>query len=556
MRLKIGNFVGVGSADLDLSRIALVAGPNAAGKSSVALAAGAALTGEPIPLDGIPKGSAGVLVHGGTPAGYITLTSDGGERQLRYPGLQVLTSGTPPAASRFAVGRERLADRKPKDVAATIGELLKAAPTRDEIVAAALKLGLSAAHAAKLATRVQELGWDAAHEAARETGQGLKAKWATVAGEQWGSAKGAAWLPKGWAPGLEASSKEALDAAVTEAREGLEAAIAVSAVSDAERERLQALASGRQEISAQLDQASSAAAALRARVEKAAADLRAMPRPADQEHTTPCPHCSEAVVIRGGALSKPAVMDPEANRAKASARASATAALAAMEAELRALDQRAAQARADLFRATEAETALERLPAAGGGPAKDVNRARQEVDRASELRWAFTAKSAADGHHAAILLNLQVQAMLSPDGLRLTKLSGALAGFNAALARWSQAASWSTVELGQDMVPTYGGRSVLLSASERWRRDVILQIAIADLDGSAALVIDAADVLNRPERNGLMRLLVAWGRPALVCMTMAARDAVPYRPGIAASYWLEDGIAQQIVSDGGGTRGQ
>ena len=53
MKLKIRNFRGIESAEIDVGSISLIAGANAAGKTSVAQAFGILLTGEPIPIPGM-----------------------------------------------------------------------------------------------------------------------------------------------------------------------------------------------------------------------------------------------------------------------------------------------------------------------------------------------------------------------------------------------------------------------------------------------------------------------------------------------------------------------
>jgi hypothetical protein len=76
----------------------------------------------------------------------------------------------------------------------------------------------------------------------------------------------------------------------------------------------------------------------------------------------------------------------------------------------------------------------------------------------------------------------------------------------------------------------------------------IVQVAMAKLDGSDMVVLDAADVLDGTTRSGLFAMLEESGLPALVCMTLTRREQVPDLAAseLGASYWIEDGIGQPL----------
>ena len=74
MNVTIQNYRGLASASLDLSKICLLAGPNEAGKTSTVQAVAAALTGDPVPIRGVKKSDAGLLVRSGTANGNVKLT--------------------------------------------------------------------------------------------------------------------------------------------------------------------------------------------------------------------------------------------------------------------------------------------------------------------------------------------------------------------------------------------------------------------------------------------------------------------------------------------------
>ena len=91
LQAHIQNYRGLASASLDISRICLLAGPNAAGKTSAAQAISGALTGEPVPIKGVKKTSAGLLVRSGTASGSVSLTTTEGRTEIQWPSAKVKT---------------------------------------------------------------------------------------------------------------------------------------------------------------------------------------------------------------------------------------------------------------------------------------------------------------------------------------------------------------------------------------------------------------------------------------------------------------------------------
>jgi hypothetical protein len=546
MRVTVLNFKGVRKAEIDLSKLALVAGSNASGKSSIALAIAAALSGEVVPIDGLRKTDAGMLVHAGTGKGTIEVMVDGGSISVTYPQAKVKTEGTPPAASPYALGLRSLLALGPKEAAAVLIEYLKAAPVEQDVLDATARLGLELKQAQQLWQKIRDLGWDGAHLSAKETGIKLKGQWEGIAGERYGPAKAESWLPKGWETGLEAASEESLQAALTQAREFLEAAIAATAVSAAEREQLQLQAAQAEPLQAQIAEATARRPAVVDAVRERWDALHALPKPSAEEKGVPCPHCSELVVVRGGTLAKLTPVDAAENARRTEAIKAATTAHVEATKAMRELDAELNDLKGKLRVSTTAADRLSTLPAepTEGG---DVERAREGVQHAEHRLAAFKAKRGADRLHHGIGINAELQSMLAADGLRLTKLKAAIRSFNADLARLCTAAGWGTVELSDSLEASYDGKPlVLLSASERFRAMAVVQVAMATIDRSAALVIDAADILDRGGRNGLMRLVAASAKPALICMTMPARAEVPRLGSRGAAYWLDGGVAETI----------
>jgi hypothetical protein len=202
--------------------------------------------------------------------------------------------------------------------------------------------------------------------------------------------------------------------------------------------------------------------------------------------------------------------------------------------------QRAAQ------EARDAAQRVAELPEDASDPA-EVERAREAVRHAERRLQAFDAYEKARRLHEQVRQQEQVIAVLAPDGLRRRKLAEAAEAFaRDHVTALAQAAGWPAVTLDEQLWPALGGRTYgLLSESERYRVRVALQVAMARLDGSDAVVLDGAEVLDRAGRNGLAKLLMAAKLPALVAMTTEDRTRNPPpdfgRHGVGRTYWIQGG---------------
>lgn len=550
MKLTIANFLGCARADLDLDGIALVCARNHAGKTSIARACAAVFGGVPVPFDELRASHAGMLIRSGAGAATIDLTTSTGTASVRYPAAKVHTTGAPVSASPFALGRKALDRLEPAERARALLDLLKAAPTAEDLATAGREIGLTDAQIAALQQRVADTDWDGALDEIRKKGQRLKGQWQQVTGEHYGPAKAGAWLPPQWASDLEGASEESLQALLTQAREWHEAAVSQSAVGEAERERLAGLAAQVPALEAKVEAGRARVAQLAEVGTARKRELDGLPRPLGEEVRHVCPHCQGQVVIRGGSLAIPSPVSPEENASRATTIRLAEQALAAVGTEHQTARGELAAAEGALQAAKSAARQAETMGRASADAPADVERAREGVALAEGRLKAFQAHREASRLAVGITTNAKIQDLLAPDGLRQKKLGAAIAGFNGVLASRCASARWPTVEIDPDLLVTVGGRAIVVaSESEKWMARAVLQVAIAGIDGSAVLVLDGADVLDKAGRNGLIRLLATAGRPAVVCMTMDELGRVPSMRGRGTAYWIEDGVAQRVADE-------
>lgn len=554
--VKIRNVGGVERADIETSLIAILSGPNGSGKTSILRAAGAALTGITIPVDGISKGGAGALVRTGAEHGGVQVKLPTGEASLRWPQAELKTEGGPPQACAIAVGLLDLMSLSSRELVKEMARYIKGEPSDADLVEALKKEGIAEATAKKVAESVEGGGWDATHAKAKDKGVALKGMYEqATGGQRWGSDKGGKFLPANWSEDLETASVDALEAAIVAGKKTVETAVASQAVGENQVEQLRGTAAGFTDLQAKLAVALKAEKNAVAAVEDARRQRAALP-PAEGDTGIPCPHCGEPVLVVQKDLAtrvlekgtKKKTTDTELKKRRL-AILDADGVVTAAERTLEEAQRTLAGLKIGVG---AAETAALKLKEMEGktGSVEAVDKAREGLRAAEQNLAAFKAKMEADKLHAALLGNQAIVRVLAPEGLRKTAMQRALEAFNEkALAPLCKVAGWKAVELDENFAPTYGGRSyVLLSGGEQYRVRATMQVAIAQLDQSKVVILDGADILDGPGRNGLLKLLRAWGQPALVGMTFSKQEQAPdisvNESGV--TYWLTEGSAVRI----------
>jgi hypothetical protein len=555
---KVRDFRGCERADIEVDPIALVAGRNGSGKTSAAQAIGAVLTGEAIPMRGVNKTQAGVLVRAGREAGAATVQSSEGTGRIDWPACTRRTENKPPEASAFAAGITSVADLAPAERVKVLSTYLRADPTRDDLARAIADHPELDAEAVTAAVwdLIERSGWDGALLARRDRGAEFKGQWRQVTGANYGSRIAASWRQE---LDEERRTEAELVAVVESARQEHEHAIGSSAASAADRTRLQELAATGAARNVALASAEAEVDARQKELDAAIAQRQELP-PAEvgAEAEIPCPSCGTLLNVRRSAtLLDPPVLAiasttplPAADvKARRMAIADADGKVAHARDAVHLAQRARSTADTALQAAIEAGKQLAALPPATEHQV-DTAATRAEVERAEAHLVAVRAKREADKIAARIAGNEKVIDLLAPDGLRRKKLFNVVDAFNTArLAPLCRAGNWRMVSVDADLEIAYGGRHfALLSGSEQFRVRVSLAVAMAQLDGSAMLIVDAADVLDGPARGDLFELLRAGGVPAIVLMTLARREQAPdlAAAGLGRTYWLDSGVTHPL----------
>lgn len=551
MKILVENYRGIEHAEISCSPIALVVAENAAGKSSVAQAVAAALTGNGLDKGfELSKANAGQLVRRGAKAGRVILRGAGGEARMAFPEAQLQTTGAaPPSSSVYAVGAVSVPGLDRKDRPAALEAYLKSSPSKDDLKRAMEQFRPEAVEA--LWAEIEAKGWDDTAAAWETRRRDAGRDWERVTGERFGSDKAQNWQPADLADLTMAFSIEDLEGQVAEAKAAVEAAVAMTAIDEAELARMREAAGElgtRQEAVAAAE-----AAAAKARTEATAAIQARAALPASGLAETPleCPCCHEKLILKNQGFAQRATLekyepvDDAILKRRRGELDQAERKLSAANSVVQTQTAALAKAKEAL---AESQAARDKIAAAGEKKAGAPGLLAQARDalalRESELGLRRKMAEAEGLHRHWVAANLKVQ-ILAPKGLRAQKLGEAVAGFNQAiLMPLCEVAGWGAVNLTEDLGIRLGERPYpLLSEGEKWRVRVTLQVAQAGLDGSAMLVIDNLVDLDTAARNGLFRLLQHAGLPALVCSAEIRGVPVPdlAKAGIGGTYKIEDG---------------
>ena len=557
-RLKIENLLGIKRAEIELDGILEVVGPNASGKSSLAACAQALLAHEQNPLGVSATQAKRVYMHDGED-GMAEL--DGVEWR---PGKGLtVTNGQTPLSRPAAVGlvdytarlgeKERLESLQSAllpDVAEIIDamrkRLLEYMPTRD---------------VDGLMDMISERGFDAADEIYGERGREAKRQWQKVTNRTYGAKVASDWRPDGWLADMDDMTTAQAEDLVAAAREALAALSQVQAVTEAQAQQgadakatlpglRDALHAAKEKIQAHVHIAAAQELKEAGRAVKAADMEIAKQRVLAQE--TPhlsCPHCRGAVVIAAdGVLAQ--YDEDGARLVREQATVKATEMQAVLGAAIRdeaALEKVAAETRTQVRTAEyveqEAKTALavaELLAKDAdaevetAGRRADLMQAEQAVDDAKRVSTMVSAEARAAELSETIARYAEVVRALGPQGVRAGMMGKGLGRLNAGLEVIGEEAGWPVAEVTERGAVMWATRPIqMCSASEQWRAQAAIQLTLAAMTGSRAVVLDRADLLDAGNREGLVRAVkrVAGktGLSVLLCSTGVANGDAPWK---------------------------
>ena len=233
MKINVENFMGCEKADVEVAKVTYICGLNHQGKTSFINAVSAALTGTPVIL-GLRKTDLGMLVRTGTAAAKVKIENEDSAVAITYPKAEMQTTGSnPPSVSKIAAGVDNIVDFSAKERSEYIRNITGCAPTKDDLKAFLKERYVENEKIAdKVWEKIDQDGFDASFERAKDTGRALKQQWSIVTGETYGSQKAETWQPAGWTSDLIDTSEESQQANITGLQAELEDLISRQAIDE------------------------------------------------------------------------------------------------------------------------------------------------------------------------------------------------------------------------------------------------------------------------------------------------------------------------------------
>lgn len=602
--IQIGNFLGARAVDLQLTKpVALVAGKNGAGKSSIRDALALAFTADMGRVS--LKKEAGQLISEGGDSCFIEVAAG----PDTY-GIAITASGnindsmkgkeTPPAlpyvidAQRFA----RMTDNERRTfLFGLMGVKMDGASIKERLLAK----GCNAAKIEQVMP-ILRAGFDAAQKEAAAKARDAKAGWKTVTGgETWGKDKAAKWEPAPLPDDAEKASRlhENAVAKMKEVEQELGAAQQALGAAKAKAQARQQMAAQRDHlaekagridrIKAKLQRDEADVAEWQAKVDETRAKagvapvnpkapgeflLRGLASVTAEFVALTCNHpeveWDSSLLNRASAhLAEYRKLhgEPVVGDAPAQPDAEAVAKLPEYEKALALVQSAVANDKRDLAAAEQAAARLKELDEAAAaiidleplqarvtelteqrnGWRNDAEKYRAVADQAA-ARKATIEKAAA--LHADVQAWTDIADALAPDGIPADLLKEAMAPINEHLRLSAANAEWEPAQINADMSITYGARDyALLSESEKWRTDAMIAEAVSFLSGMRLLVLDRFDVLDMKGREDLLYWLDGMVQDgdidtALIFGTLKALPALNFET--IEAHWIENGTAGQM----------
>lgn len=575
--IRISNFQGLRAVDLPLRKpITIIAGNNAAGKSSVREAIHLALLAEPVRVK--LKKEYGQLLRDDEKAGFIDISGRDGEGaewscSMHLPSGKV--AGEPPIHARnalpYVIDAQRFASMPTDDRRTYLFGMMGLSMGSEEI---RKRLAARSCDTSKveLVVPILRAGFPAACDEAKNKAREAKGAWRHITGEAWGSAKGGVWRPERVefdAGDLQEAHRRRM-AILSEHQEAKDAHAALHAQSKAVAGQADTLRVLREK--ADLEPRRKAKLDADARIlDEAKAALAEMRAEAGEKPVPPvgimiCPCCA-AKLLRSPDGSIAEYVPPDTKPYDAEV----AAVIPQYEAAVATADRAHANSLRDHAESVTAAATLKATAVLHGPGDEEVEAARsrltgseralQDVDatirslesRKMEAEAADRKIKDAVAKHDEIMGWERIAEALAPDGVPAELLRDAISPINARMEQSSTDAAWLQPVITPNMditatiaTPGAGHRVTpyaLLSESEQWRVDAIIAEAISYLTGARMLLLDRMDVLSVQGRTDLLEWLQILADQGEIdtAIVLGTLKSCPESTDLVDAVWIDDG---------------
>lgn len=556
MRASIENFRKIKSANFDLeeNKINLLAGHGHQGKTSILKAITAAATMNALPFYGINgkqivgKKNAIALVNESAREGSIEFDNV----EILYPDCEVKTHGERKIKSSFySAGLLSYTESDEKTRAQLLSTILGTTPTPEQSKEALQEIeGLPNQAIEKIMLSIESIGWDETFESTKKKATMMKGQWREVTGETWGKAKGKVWAPSDYSPDMDGLSLETLSEELQQQREGLEAAISKQGATEVEINILENLARNLDKLSLGREECEKLLNESTAELFNSEKELKKFKAKA-QVHT--CPKCSASLLIEGDklVLNKENV-EGDYKEYLSEKIKQLTSLYNANKEKNSTLTKRLEEYKTNLSKAEEAAEKLHKMDKDAGGNNQqeiiaEIDKYRKSVYESEARLKAMDIKNRADNHNKNVLMNLEIQSVLKPEGLRKTILENGLKKFNQVINQGCL--GQYDIRVKNDLEVYMDGRNfALLSGSEQFICRGVLQMALSVLSGDNMIIFDGSDILDRVDRQKFFGALLKLGKTVIISMTILKKEETPNFKNLKAgkSFWIENGEIEEL----------
>lgn len=567
-KITINNYQGIRRFDAKLTKpVLLVAGSNAAGKSSLQDAIRLALNADMGRVN-LKKDAPALIRDGADMASVSIVSADGDEYSVTINKSGKITDNKagvdadPVLPYLLDITAFTRADANTRRT--MLGLITRTAPTPELIVKRLHERGCESDKVAAIQPMLRA-GIEAACKHAKQQATEAKGAWRAVTGETYGDKKAQDW--RAVAPAVD----ENADIEFKKRGDELDALLAsnVRQLTLAEEKLSQESQSATKrslyrDTAGKLDRLEKKLAADRKdlcdwqeKLEEAQAKAAGKPVP----KLFACP-CCDAQLYHDIKRPDAALLEWKDDGQKQDPEA--LAAIPGIEHSIRLYDSAVKNDLRDIEAAKQAAAMLAALPEPENvenlqqiitslrqrisGIRTDINALKCEAiahnAKVREANEAASKTAKAAGFHADVAAWSKIADALSPDGIPGELLIGALKPVNDRLRQSAEDTGWMQAGIDADMQVYGNGRPyALLSESERWRVDAMLTEAIALLSGRQMMMLDRMDVLDLTGRGECLAWLEILAENAeistvIVCATL--KSAPAERSGVQVA-WLDGG---------------
>lgn len=601
-RIEISNFIGARAVDARIVRpIALFAGKNGAGKSSLQEAVRMALAGETVRVD--LKKDYGKLLSEGAESGFAAITWADGEASVVIPkgDRNLAGDGQLSSALPYVLDAQRFAILPDNDRRSFLFGLMGVKLDSASVTQRMIGKGLDAKKVELIAPMLRA-GFEAAAKEAQAKARDAKASWkTTTGGETWGKDKASKWQPSALPVDADKAGArhENAVAKAKEVEQELGAAQQELGAAKAKAQARQQMAAQRAELEEkvgridrikaklELDESEVAEWQTKVEVTRAKAGVAPVNPKAPGEYLLrglasvtaefvelTCNH--PEVEWDSSLLNRAAAHmaeyrklhgEPVTGDAPAQPDAEAVAKLPEYERALALVQSAVANDKRDLAAAEQAAAKLKELNEEAA-ESIDLDHLQTKVAELTEKRdgWRADAeKYRSVAEQAASRASLMLKASvlhqdvlawsdiadaMAPDGIPSELLAEALGPINSRLQTNAADTEWAQVAIHPDMRITYGGRDyVFISESEKWRTDAMIAEAISHISGVKLLVLDRFDCLDMKGREDLLiwlDILAQDGEIGSALLFGTLKSLPAGLPETVQGFWIENGTAGQL----------